>query len=525
MVSSFVGIVFCEDGSIFSMLQQEYIQKVSQVNVKHGQVLVKAFKSYHCMAKNCKPTILLKNESICKLFFLTNAKSWRDQDVVDIQAAQQLMLMFLYGKIFQDCIVQAEQFVEELYQSLNYWKVEMFYESLSMRRKHPVYWYHSIAYKKTVKLHVKALSAVEKEITHILGLALYGQHELSKIISDQNMSQYLELSMQPLHQYFNILKNEQVNFTELFQNTVWLQEQIDSQFQQCRNSLVQHHKPHHIIQHAFLYGCITVGVLAAYFAYKAHQDQVPECLSKGKNAWEYFIMEYIKKPITGLKEVLWDKKGLEYKELEPPTPISEVSLPSIPDINLPQAPLIGDAYAPGVGTRIKVIENFGNEFIVKIDEKTNNGVRFINDGSLKWTKWINENVKNLYGDLLKNQQVNFHLAAIGPVLIASYFLYKGCFGLYHQYVTHDSWHKPMKLLIREIDQILNKLIFQQGRSYADDGALYLLILRFKSYVFCLSNEELQLIYEDIQQLLAYDLSYEQKHYIIKRMYHVYDFLR
>lgn len=499
------------DNALSSNLYKEYVQQVAQENRQTAQILSKAFDVYSNSSKNVKMHDLLDNIHLHNLFSLSVYRSGSTDQSSGEQGAQSLMLVFLYTKMFKETIAQAEQFVDQLSRSLDYWRMEKFNISLPMVRKHPMYWLFSPEYKQKIKEHVKALELVEQDITRLLGMALYGRYEISKIQDDKELLTKLEKSIQPLYEYFNlkfgdnahtaclfkdgISLHTSIRIDCLFKDALWLNEGIQKQFEQNKLLLTEHVKPPHLIEHAFFYGCLASGILAGYGIYKAHEQDIPEYQRKGKDAVANFVQEYIKIPLCSLKDILWDNKIQELPKLKQPKPME------IEDIR------------------------YQFEWMTKVRKEVNDGKRFVNETISNSVDFIRESAEITNKTVLRNQQVNFHLAAIGPVIIVSYLMYRGIMGMYNHHVTHEAWHQPMRLLIREIDRVLNRLVAQQKRSYADDGLLYIFVLRMQSFIYCLPNEELRLIKQDLKELLAYDLTYQQKRGVITRMYETYSFLK
>lgn len=658
----------CSKYSIFTTLENEYCTQLHANNPLYGQIAQKAFQTFHKLYKECEPATLLQQAAIQDLFLLSSVQQSIDRpqsktlitpcEINDLlQKAQKLMLVLLYAQFFNNFIQHTEKLTEQLFPSLHYWEKEQFHDTLPTFRKHPVYWYHSPNHKKLVKQHVRILKETEQELTHLLGIALHGRHVLNKIQNDVDFSDNLYESFYPLYQHFNMLpRHEKLEPQTFLQDTIWINTNIHQKLAACKQKLEAHKKPHHIVEHGFLYSCIALTMIAAYVTYKTHENEMPEYQRKTAEAWNNFVKEYIKQPLQQLKNVLWDNKvpkipqfgdlpafphwendmmvevtiqekdalitvkpygpatinikdpiklgqfnvqvnpkepvqiptttitvqGDQNKSLEIPAtaitvelqdllkyfsngqiegtmikglikaayqmpnfeqspihvhvPATAIPLPLPLHVNIPATaiPLPQDTSIHINPSEHKIsgftFEMEGGE--IKLPKNFNFKIP-CNDVNKVWDT-LNAIVKELAptikggidvgNETLRNQNLMLAIVAIAPALIIAYSGYRLTNHTYNKYIKHESWYRPMQLLMRDMDRILNKLTTTKDLSYADDGALHLLTLQLKKFVICLPNEELQLIEQDLAELAAYHLSYEQKRGVLERMYRTYEFL-
>ncbi len=477
-------------------LLDQYKKNISIQNTSYGKTIHKGINSFQQLAKNAKTHIILNQSSIKNLFTLAPEKSYDVTFNQNLKHLQEIMLIFLYAKIFNEYIKQIEIFAQDLSDSLHHWEQERFYDNLSTMRKHPTYWYHSPAYKKLVKNHVQALKEIEHEICELLGIALHGLYTLNKIKEKDNFSIKLQESILPLYKHFNISPDfEEFDALQLLQNATELNFYIQNQLTISQKKLNKHTKPSYFIRHGFFYSCAALALMAGYAIYKQNEEKIPKYKEQSIETWQYFLQEYVKAPLHKFKEIIWDKKTLEIQPLEPLEPWPN-------------------------------IENSGLTWW-----GTANPALWYN----KWNSVNNQNKKNLVdcinknieklGQVSKDQQLTMACAAIFPTAIIAWLGYYTVKQTYNKYVKHETWYKPMQLLIRDMDKILNRLTSTPEPSYCDDGALHLLTLRLKSFITCLNNEELFLMQQDLAEIGAYHLSYRQKRGVLERMYKTYDFLK
>lgn len=479
-----------DNTALLNQLQIMHTKYIRDKNHTYGLILQNAFNTFHS-EKESAVELLLQHHNIVNLFFLKSLRIPEETTFnKNLNSAQNIMLVYLYNKLFKNYIAHTQSFVEQIICALEYWNKEMFYDSLSIFRKHPTYWFHSPEYKKQIQKHVQHLEQIKQETTMLLGMALHGRYELLQIQDDTNIVTQLTKAIDPMLQNFHATPQNNILQPEIiFQDAKWLHLCLKQHLHDCQKTFNNHKKPHHLVQHKFLYGCVAMTLIAAYTAYKMHENEIPEYQRKSVQAWNYFLREYIQIPAADIKDALWEQKNQKLVLLQKP-----------------------NALPTDHSWKTWMIDSRLNHFAVWLSEI----VDHVFDG-------VNKNIE-VTNKSIKQQQLTLASAAIAPVIISTYITYRITNHAYNKYVKHESWHRPMQLIIREIDKILNKLVCNQEASYADDGILHVLIVRLKTFISCLPNEELQLIEKDLEELSAYHLSCEQKRGVLDRIYRTYDFL-
>ena len=495
-------------------LQAIQTNYIFEKNEAYGQTIKKAFQAFHKISKTAGPMVLLQQSNITNLFLLSPVKNNDLQFNESLKNIQNIMLVHIYAKIFQEYKIQTQDLIKHALNSLQYWETEKFYDKLPMLRKHPVYWYHSPQHKKTVCKHAQALKDLIDQATLLLGIALHGQHQLLKIQDISDLAPKLLQATEPLSKHFQTIQLPDADESEaLFQNTVWLHQNILLVLQNHQKILQQHEKPHHIVRHAFGYSCITLATIATYILYQTHKADMPMYQEKTIEVWNYFVKEYVRIPLQKLKETLWDKKILQIQKMGELDPLQ------------PSEPITARIQAqpfkiPMIRFPVEI-----PEITVTIPPTEINGIKAtLNQNKSEIRSCLNANA-DIISELSRDQQLNLAMAAIAPTILAAFGAYYSGKSLYNKYIKHETWYRPMQLIVREIDKILNKLTAENTIFFADDGMLYVLTRELKTYISCLPNEELEMIEQDLKELSAYHLSYQQKRGVIDRMYRTYQFLK
>ncbi|MCX5923956.1 MAG: hypothetical protein NTZ68_00825 [Candidatus Dependentiae bacterium] len=433
----------------------------------------------------------------CSQFVYGNSQDDLQQP---IQNAATVDLVCVYTKIFHDATQKTESFLEVVAQAKDYWQQELFVESLPWTRKSPTYWFHRNSYVKLLRKRIALLTDVENQVSTLLGIALHGQHELSKIDgSVQTSQEFLTKCATPLYHHFhvscgdfNIIEQQQ-----LFQESQYFMDIINIEMEKFEKLITAHKKPHHLVRHQVTYACAATVAVAALVAYQAYKDQIPGWQTKGKEAFDNFSQTCLMGPVKGLKEILVDNKNTKIQELGPILEFKKCE---------------NNITHNGLSHWLGIAKDMDT-----VPESLNNGAESVR-------VFINQFIP-VAESILTSQQINFYLAAIAPAFIATYGVYRGGDALYDRYVRHDWRYKPMKNMVRAIDRLLNNIAPGQQKSFCDDGKLHVLTLKLKSYMYCLCSQELVLFQEDIAALLSFDLSYAQKHGVVSSMYKTYEFLK
>ncbi len=506
---------------LLNHLQSMQVNYIFEKNDAYGKAIQKAFQSFHKISKQSGPMTLLQQNNISNLFLLSPEKHQSSEFNESLKISQNIMIIYIYAKIFQEYITQTQRLIEQALDSLHYWETEKFYDKLPMLRKHPVYWYHSPAHKKLVCNHVQALNSLIDQATLLLGIALHGQHQFRQIQDAGDILPQLLQATDPLIKHFQTIQLPNSSEPDaMFQNTIWLHQNIQVILQNHHKILHDHAKPHHIFRHGFAYSCIALAAIGTYALYKTHETEIPEYKKKAVENWDYILEEYIKYPLFKLKDTLWNNTSNPLGDLKPWPVLQKKPLKLDPWLEVNNATTRFTGTQEDLNNLIKILNqnkeaialryNNLEEFIIEIMEVSNQNKKEI-------STTINK--------LAKEHQLTMAIAAIAPTVLAAWGIYYTGNSLYNKYIKHETWYQPMQLIVRNIDKILNKLTAENTISFADDGMLHVLTRQLKAYISCLPNEELQLIEQDLHELSAYHLSYQQKRGVLDRMYRTYEFLK
>ncbi len=461
-----------------------------------------------------------------------------------LNQAQRLMLGRLYVQFFSEHIKNVQSLIEVLTQAKEHWQQELFYETLPLFRRNVTRWGHDKSYRTALIKRIQILQDVEDKMSSMLGIALHGYYQISKIHTINGIYEHVLGGIMPLYQHYNIpLGNFEGNVipaNRLFQDAKWFLDRTQEDMKNFKEIVEQHKKPHHIVRHKVAYAVAACGVIAALCAYKKYEDQVPYYQKKGKDVLDDFIRDYITYAIAAAKKFFWDRNESIIKKVPSPDPLpmSELVLPGfskpdpLPPINnyVSKVDITGitkdlNSYAGAFDKIASSVVDDANRTAAAaakyLTTEVNEGKRLTNQG----VDYCVKKIDNLEEIVNRDGKVTMFMVAVFPTIGIAYGLHHLSHAGYNRFIKHDTWYKPMSTIVRSMDMLLNKIIYTKERSFCDDGKMHLLILRLKSYMYCLSNEELFLFKDDISQLLSFDLSYEQKHSVLQRMYKTYEFLK
>jgi len=535
-------VALAYDEAIFSRLAQECCK---QVDKEHKADVAKAFHALYTLSQDKKPIgEFLNNKSIQNLLGVTS--SFRTNKPADMimYSSQKLLLARMYIQFFQEYIKSMQVLSVSLAQAKEYWKQELFYESLPLHRKNITRWSHDKAYRSALAKRIQILQGIEDKMCSVLGITLYGYHEISKIYTIDSVHLCVSSGILPLYQYYNIpvgdLDSNLVSANRLFQDTKWFADRAQEDMKSFAQTIEQHKKPHHIVRHKVAYGLALGAVILGACTYKKYEDQVPYYQKKGKDILDNFIKDYIVDAAAAVKKYVWEQNGNIIKKLPTPDHLAmrEVLLPGISQKDpLPQIDgLLTKIDYTGISDNLNKQRLAVNQWISSsVDDANKNteaASKYISAEANGLKQYVNQTTDvtvkaiNDIGEIVnRDGKVTLFMVAVFPTVglgCGAYYL--GRAG-YNRFIKHDTWYKPMSDIVRSMDILLNKIIHNKQRSFCDDGKLHLLIFRLKSYMYCLSNDELYLFKDDISQLLSFDLSYEQKHSVLERMHKTYEFLK
>lgn len=567
-------IIYSKESLKFTELCTVSRQHIKMSNAQYGLMAEHLFGIVDKLIMQKESMATIKNHCDIRMFFALPLPEQTGSDIdlcESINVAQQLMLCKIYDYFFDTYITDVENLMELIFQASEYWKQELFYCLLPWSSQSPEYWFYTARYKKELQQRINILKKEEDKILNFLGMALHGRRSIKKIDSISEICHTCRFAVMPLYKFYNTAYYQAATLDplkELDQTTIFFKS-IESAAEEARQLLQVCKKPNHVARHKITYAFAASVCVAACIACKVYENEIPGYLQKFQSACENFKQHYVVDPAIGIKETLWDNKTAEFKHFGPLVPLSHVTFdkeiklppPSVklsdwePESIIPAPQSITSALMLLKQEDRENIDKVLNGLLQKLIDKINGEPsakldRLVLDATQALNMKLDEVVQALnikideynkkqgelekiahYGitffndNFMKNQQVNLYLAAIGPTLFATYGIYHSGNSLYNRYVKHNSWYKPMRNIVRLIDQILNISLGEDKPSFAIDGMLHMLIVRLKSYMYCLPQEELMLFTDDLDELLSFDLNYDQKRNLLNRMRTTYEFLR
>lgn len=553
-----VNTVSANDKPSFSGLVVKLTKSIDLDSKTSGRLVSLSFHSFNRLL-NEKNSIgdFFKDKNIQDLFVLSasmkdssflsagNLGGQSDLDI-SILSAQKLMLASLYIQFFGEYIKKAELVSKELALAKEYWKQELFYESLPWSRKNITRWSTKKSYSKLLVGRIEALQEVEDQMFSILGIALHGNHQIAQINSIDTISGHLYSGALPMYHQFNVpaleVDDVSVDAFKLFKDLQWFVQNSNDDLEKFVSVVEENKKPDHLVRHKVAYSVLAGSIITAMCVYKKYEDQVPFYQKKSKDIFDNFIKEYIVDAAVAAKKFFWDQDGNVIRKINKmdPLPTRDIAFPHLSPKD--PLPVVDNKVATVAGFITVRSQNDLNDHQKVINQNIQSGVQDYNNvidrvnlvmeeyKEIKQT--INQNkeeavivANNLFEVINQNSRATLFMVAVLPTIGGGYLGYRTINFGYNRFIKHDTWYKPMRNIVRSIDMILNKIIMTKERSFCDDGKLHVLIIRLRSYLYCLSNEELCLFQDDISQLLSFDLSYEQKHGVLERMHRTYEFLK
>jgi len=487
------GSLLGYDHLLMNNLQSRHVRTVRLVDPVTAKTITQSFETLSKYRKQIKVKELLESPFIQQLFQDSLLRS-PDQQVSDsVRSAQYLMLLHLYMTMFHQYIKTAESFLNDLIGAKKYWFYEDFYMSQSPLRRHPVYSMYSSTYKQNVQHRVAVLEELEGQVAHVLGMCLYGTQKISAIEREDQIVEFLAEAIKSLYGQYHVpypLAEEQTEPTLLFQDLLWIYGAMAQNMESVKTELGENNKPSFVAEHWFGLTCTAAAVVAAYVVYKQNEEDIPRLKEKAATTAKYIWSDYIIIPIQELYAILWEGK--------------QTKIPDVPE----------KAY-------LRKDLKLGVDLLLKDANETTRDLAKSYNALLGWAHELLPTIRGV----VTSQQINLQLAAIGPIILSVYGAGKCTKAGYNRFVKHDNWYAPMKYSLRAADQLINSVARGNAHSFADDGKLYMLIKNVQQYIACLNNEELILMHTDLSDLLSFDLTYEQKHGVIERMYRTYQFLK
>ena len=549
-IISFFGLFFgialqgCHNASFVGDLAVRNLSVISVHDVAFSHTL----KTYLDTIQGQKTDLntIFVGSNIEKIFS-TDLSRYTDASAANsVRVLQNLILLSLYQKIFQHYIVTSETFLNDLLIAKKYWMYEDFHMKQPFFGKNIVYNFYSSEYQNKITAKLTALDGIENNIAGILGFCLYGLSTIQKIKHEDAIVEHM---MRIIDQFFKLFNTSELNNEEkrdpvvLYNQALWMYDTIQRDMNSAQLGMKQNDKPSFLVDHWFGISCAAIAAITVGALYIKHEQTVKSVYEQGKIAAPNFLQEYVIHPVVGLKEVVWDQKTKKLQHVEHFPDIPQFA--DVPQFsNIPQSAdlpeydgystlLVNPILNPLVREinitkkdLIKTANGWKDDTVKTVNEWKSEIIKTANEWKEASEQTLNTKIDEANDTIIKNNQINMYLATIGPVLFGTYALCSSSYKAYEHYIRNKNWYLPMRYIIRSIDQLVNQIARScTEHNFVDDGKLYMLVQHFKSYIGCLNNEELFLMYNDIDELLSFDLNYAQKKGVIDRMYKTYEFLK
>ncbi len=461
---------------------QAFLESIQEQNYEHVSLIQEAFFCFDNLDNSKAGFDCYIHSTSIQTLLQVDAS----QDVI-LHRAQLLMFAHLYFKLFSLFTLSLHFKLQEGIVAKNYWQQENFEQSLSWRKKSLSSWLHCPSYKKSIISHIKTLIIVEDKIAELLGVICYNKHILSTATGLDNLEQTLLQVIESYHDIFAI-KTCEISCQHLSQ----LYKKIKC-VGYTSNMVLKKHKDLYILRYKGTFLSAATLLCVSWVLHQKYKEMVDEVLRKLPIVIDSFVQEHTLDPLHGLKETLWDRKSQRFskpdfkkfklEEIKPPDSVWKYLLFYLPE---------------------KLCKKVFDTGLHNYNEKM---------------KLIDESV-DIINQLLERQWVTIYLAGMGPVFLMMYGTHR-----LTGYITRESHIKPMRMIIRDIDRLLNTCTSYNDRSFINDGKLMSFVFQFKQYASFLERDELLVMQQDFQDLLSFNLSYLQKQKVVERMYRTYSFLK
>lgn len=395
-----------------------------------------------------------------------------------LHTSQQLMIAQLHDHICTLHLRQMNQLLQETLTVKKYWQQELVTEKLSKLYKHPAYWLHTKSFQQVIQKKIVLLTNLELDLIKMIGMFFTVQQKMKKLDAADFSKDSCVKTALLLHDSFNSVGSDEPIM--LYSNLPFAHDALIQKQESARRVIDSCAPPYHIKQHLSAYSALLLFFVATAVKSYQYYGDISTLQGKAVQAAASSWQEYILNPVKGLKRAVWD-----------------YSDENIPKIEVPED--ITNCLSTG---------SFGMRTSVNLIKYALN----------KELDLINKGIK----EVVKRQQINYYLSSIMPLVG---FLYVGyTHGRY--FYNHESYLKPMCLTVRDIDVLLNKISNNQNeQSFEDSGRLYILLYQLKKSAICLTEEERIRMNEDVEQLLFFDFTCQQKQRVLERMYRTYKFLK
>lgn len=427
--------------------------------------LYKAFMSFDklCRSGNCYQEII----------HTLNLQTFFSQESCSEQknSAKLLFIMLLHEKFLQKAIDQINLQMQDIYRAKRHCVKHIVLQPfLSLLWLLPKY---KKVYKEFFNEKILILESLENVQAELLGICLLSKNRLEKIDN-------LDQAKNALSFVFDPFKGVDVNAQhvancDFFNSILFIDSFIQEKHKIVADYLNVCETPEYIDRYFYMSTGVLFSSLVGIFVLK--NDNNIAYKEKTLRALHGFLQDFLLDPLKGLKRAVWDRPDIKLKRFD---------LEQIPET-------VWTCYTP--------------ERLLKYPLQTvlynmNKGI-------------------DVAEEIIKGQQINYYLSAIVPVFLGLYLTYKNA----SYYYNHKSYFKPMRMILRDIDILCNRLQEKDEMSCLDHGKIYALVFQLQKYIACLNVQEKIMISYDLDELLSFDFTIKQKQKVVERMYRTYSFLK
>lgn len=467
IVLLFVSVAVRGTDCFYEMQKKNLLQRLCVG--KHNKVITESFASFDELFKEKSSFSLFMNSSEIQRLYL------EESSLEQIQTAQLLLLSQLYTVFLHQIISKITEQLKAIVETKRYWMFMLHRQKrFCMVKSMSFFWNHRF-YEKVQQL-VNSLDSAEIDAKTLLGASLCARHILCKVDNIAELQERL-LSVAQCLSYI-IKKEEPVSALDIFNHIGFLYSAIQKKENKIAMLLKKARTPHHIDRYWHVYSALLLlGIVGATIC-PQNKEFFVKYYEKSQNALRGFAQDFLVVPLKGLKRAVWDRPELKLEKFD---------MDDIPST-------IWSCYSLEQTLKYALQTPLHN---------------------------LNKAIE-LSGEIAKRQQVNYYLSAVLPIIAGMYGIYRRGCSLYN----HKSYFKPMRLILRDIDILCNKLTGDKVTiSFADHGWLYYLVLQMHDYVTCVQSNERVMLEYDISELLSFDFSISQKQKVVERMYRTYSFLK
>lgn len=386
--------------------------------------------------------------------------------------AQLLLVVFLHKAFLENSIKFINNQLQRIFDTKRYWLIKSLEVSLLCL---PMFLKNKKVSKKLLDAKIIELQQLEESQAELLGICLLSKLRLQKIENVDQIKIALQFALEPFAQFEVDSQNDSA--TTLFKEISLLHSSTEK-MQKSRNKLLKDCSiPSHFERNFYTYSALTAICLGSALALYKYKDCKNEYREKTQRAMHGLWQDALLRPFQGLKRALWDRPDFGAKKFD---------LDDVPNS-------IWACYTPERVFKyplLTVLHNF------------NKGI-------------------DVAEEIVKGQQINYYLSSTMPVIGGFYAIYQGG----KHYNNYESYFKSMRMSLRNINVLFNRLDREKGLSYRDIGYVFAWVSQLQKYVGCLSMEEKKMIEEDLDELTSFDFTIKQKQKVIERMHRTYAFLK